>query len=281
MRRDGGPRTSELRAAGCSTATTWSSSGPARATRATASTRRSPRSGRRSTSCWRPASRSSRVPGPPGALRPARDRPCLQGHRLPGHPVPGRPIDGREERVGFYNTFVGRAGDDGAAGRGAASRPTRRPATSTSSPGRTSAACSSTPSRSSPRTASRCCATWSLELLGVEAGPRGRGCVVVDHYDSYTWNLVHLVAAVTGELPTVVEHDAGRARATSRRTPTSCSRPGPGTRREPSRLRRSAGRSCSSSACRCSASAWACRPGRGVRRHGGARSSRPTARWPR
>jgi len=32
--------------------------------------------------------------------------------------------------------------------------------------------------------------------------------VVVDHYDSYTWNLVHLVAEVTGELPKVVEHDA-------------------------------------------------------------------------
>lgn len=31
--------------------------------------------------------------------------------------------------------------------------------------------------------------------------------VVVDHYDSYTWNLVHLVAAVTGSLPVVVEHD--------------------------------------------------------------------------
>jgi len=31
--------------------------------------------------------------------------------------------------------------------------------------------------------------------------------VVVDHYDSYTWNLVHLVAAVTGDLPTVVQHD--------------------------------------------------------------------------
>ncbi len=31
--------------------------------------------------------------------------------------------------------------------------------------------------------------------------------MVVDHYDSYTWNLVHLVAGVTGELPTVVEHD--------------------------------------------------------------------------
>jgi anthranilate synthase component 2 len=31
--------------------------------------------------------------------------------------------------------------------------------------------------------------------------------VVVDHYDSYTWNLVHLVAEVTGVLPEVVEHD--------------------------------------------------------------------------
>jgi len=30
---------------------------------------------------------------------------------------------------------------------------------------------------------------------------------VVDHYDSYTWNLVHLVAAVVGDLPVVVEHD--------------------------------------------------------------------------
>jgi len=31
--------------------------------------------------------------------------------------------------------------------------------------------------------------------------------VVVDHHDSYTWNLVHLVASVTGNLPRVVEHD--------------------------------------------------------------------------
>jgi anthranilate synthase component II len=31
--------------------------------------------------------------------------------------------------------------------------------------------------------------------------------VVVDHYDSYTWNLVHLVAEVTGQMPTVVQHD--------------------------------------------------------------------------
>ena len=31
--------------------------------------------------------------------------------------------------------------------------------------------------------------------------------VVVDHHDSYTWNLVHLLAEVTGVLPTVVQHD--------------------------------------------------------------------------
>ncbi len=31
--------------------------------------------------------------------------------------------------------------------------------------------------------------------------------VVVDHHDSYTWNLVHLVAGVTGHLPEVVQHD--------------------------------------------------------------------------
>ncbi len=31
--------------------------------------------------------------------------------------------------------------------------------------------------------------------------------VVVDHHDSYTWNLVHLVAEVTGVLPQVVQHD--------------------------------------------------------------------------
>ena len=31
--------------------------------------------------------------------------------------------------------------------------------------------------------------------------------IVVDHHDSYTWNLVHLVATVTGVLPVVVQHD--------------------------------------------------------------------------
>lgn len=31
--------------------------------------------------------------------------------------------------------------------------------------------------------------------------------VLVDHHDSYTWNLVHLIAAVTGSEPVVHEHD--------------------------------------------------------------------------
>lgn len=31
--------------------------------------------------------------------------------------------------------------------------------------------------------------------------------VVVDHHDSYTYNLVHLLAGVTGALPRVVQHD--------------------------------------------------------------------------
>ena len=30
---------------------------------------------------------------------------------------------------------------------------------------------------------------------------------MVDHHDSYTFNLVHLIASVTGTLPEVVEHD--------------------------------------------------------------------------
>jgi anthranilate synthase component 2 len=37
--------------------------------------------------------------------------------------------------------------------------------------------------------------------------PGPRDVVVVDHHDSYTWNLVHLIATINGELPTVVQHD--------------------------------------------------------------------------
>ena len=52
--------------------------------------------------------------------------------------------------------------------------------------------------------------------------------VVVDHYDSYTWNLVHLVASVTGTLPTVVEHDQVSVDDLSGFTHVVLS-PGPGT----------------------------------------------------
>jgi len=50
---------------------------------------------------------------------------------------------------------------------------------------------------------------------------------VVDHHDSYTWNLVHLVAAVTGVLPVVVEHDEVEAAAVLGFTHVVLS-PGPG-----------------------------------------------------
>jgi anthranilate synthase/aminodeoxychorismate synthase-like glutamine amidotransferase len=51
--------------------------------------------------------------------------------------------------------------------------------------------------------------------------------VVVDHHDSYTWNLVHLVATVTGALPDVVEHDEAVPEVLSGYTHLVLS-PGPG-----------------------------------------------------
>ncbi|WP_248579322.1 aminodeoxychorismate/anthranilate synthase component II [Nocardioides sp. InS609-2] len=51
--------------------------------------------------------------------------------------------------------------------------------------------------------------------------------VVVDHHDSYTWNLVHLVAGVTGRLPDVVQHDETTVQALSGFTHIVLS-PGPG-----------------------------------------------------
>jgi len=53
--------------------------------------------------------------------------------------------------------------------------------------------------------------------------------LVVDHHDSYTYNLVHLVGAVTGSLPDVVQHDDPAARAGWRRGYTHIVlSPGPG-----------------------------------------------------
>jgi len=56
--------------------------------------------------------------------------------------------------------------------------------------------------------------------------------VVVDHYDSYTWSLVHLVASVTGELPTVVLHDVVGADELAGATHLVLS-PGPGHPADP------------------------------------------------
>jgi anthranilate synthase component II len=56
--------------------------------------------------------------------------------------------------------------------------------------------------------------------------------VVVDHHDSYTWNLVHLVASVTGSLPAVVQHDATDAAYVLGFTHVVLS-PGPGHPAEP------------------------------------------------
>lgn len=51
--------------------------------------------------------------------------------------------------------------------------------------------------------------------------------VVVDHHDSYTYNLVHLVAQVTGTLPRVVQHDETDADDVLRHSHVLLS-PGPG-----------------------------------------------------
>ena len=51
--------------------------------------------------------------------------------------------------------------------------------------------------------------------------------IVVDHHDSYTWNLVHLLAAVTGVLPRVVQHDEVTAADVLRHSHVVLS-PGPG-----------------------------------------------------
>jgi anthranilate synthase component 2 len=61
----------------------------------------------------------------------------------------------------------------------------------------------------------------------------GAGVLVVDHYDSYTWNLVHLVAAVTGVLPEVVEHDSAGVLEKAARSSHVVLSPGPGHPSDP------------------------------------------------
>ena len=64
------------------------------------------------------------------------------------------------------------------------------------------------------------------------AASGGPDVVVVDHHDSYTWNLVHLVAEVTGVLPTVVQHDEVTALEVLAHSHVVLS-PGPGTPVDP------------------------------------------------
>jgi len=56
--------------------------------------------------------------------------------------------------------------------------------------------------------------------------------IVVDHHDSYTWNLVHLIARVTGVLPRVVQHDEVEPDDVLRHSHVVLS-PGPGHPAEP------------------------------------------------
>jgi len=57
--------------------------------------------------------------------------------------------------------------------------------------------------------------------------PDPRDVVVVDHHDSYTWNLVHLIAELTGRLPAVVQHDEASAASVLAHSHVVLS-PGPG-----------------------------------------------------
>lgn len=55
--------------------------------------------------------------------------------------------------------------------------------------------------------ATTCCTTSSAPCCWTSDPGVTPDVVVVDHHDSYTWNLVHLIASVTGVLPIVVQHD--------------------------------------------------------------------------
>ena len=81
--------------------------------------------------------------------------------------------------------------------------------------------------------------------------------VVIDHHDSYVWNLVHLVAAVTGAVPDVVQHDATTAAQVLAYDRVVLS-PGPDARTT-RRTSRSAATSCSPAPSPSSVSAWGCR----------------------
>ncbi len=58
--------------------------------------------------------------------------------------------------------------------------------------------------------------------------------LVIDHYDSYTYNLVHLIASVSGALPTVMQHDDPEAQTSWQQEYSHLVlSPGPGTVNDP------------------------------------------------
>jgi anthranilate synthase/aminodeoxychorismate synthase-like glutamine amidotransferase len=58
--------------------------------------------------------------------------------------------------------------------------------------------------------------------------------LVIDHYDSYTYNLVHLIASVSGALPSVVQHDDPEVRTSWQHGYSHLVlSPGPGTVNDP------------------------------------------------
>ena len=140
------------------------------------------------------------LPGPPGAVRTGSGSRCLQGHRLPGHPVAGRRSTAAPS--GSASTTPSSAGcrRTGRCPTASTSRPTRRPATSTWS--RAALPRHPVPRRVDPhrarlRAAPRPAAgaAWGEPPGGAVAERSDTAVLVVDHYDSYTWNLVHLVAS--------------------------------------------------------------------------------------
>ncbi len=98
-------------------------------------------------------------------------------------------------------------------------RPRRTSACSRPGPGPTWSSCPTT---------SRCAGSCAEEPGCPYLDRVTPDVVVVDHHDSYTWNLVHLVASVTGVLPTVVQHDEVEPDEVLRHSHVVLS-PGPGT----------------------------------------------------
>ncbi|MEJ7706317.1 MAG: aminodeoxychorismate/anthranilate synthase component II [Nocardioidaceae bacterium] len=61
--------------------------------------------------------------------------------------------------------------------------------------------------------------------------------LVIDHHDSYTYNLVHLIASVSGSLPDVVQHDAAEGVRWRNGYSHIVLSPGPGTVTDPDDFR--------------------------------------------